>query len=238
MTAITTDGAVSPMRDLRAQMFAAARLLAMATLIGALSGLVVVGVLARLAMRLLAVMNTQAAGVTSDDGFTMGQFTLEGSLQLALAGVQLGVVGAGLYVAVRGLMIGPTWFRLLSISVGPAVVVGAILVHTDGVDFTLLDPPGLSIAMFVALPGLYVAMLHLLFERVVRSGRQPPLPMLVLGLLPWLPLLPLTLLLAVGSSRNGRHGAAQAGVHSSPTPGPVGSRGQHSRHYSSSPWWT
>ena len=48
-------------------------------------------------------------------------------------------------------MIGPRWFQVLSISLGPAVVVGALLVHPEGVDFTLLRPRWLAIALFVAI---------------------------------------------------------------------------------------
>lgn len=195
--AVTTTR-VAPDQDLRTDLLSAARTLASVTLVGALSGIFAVGVLARLAMMLLAAMNPAAHGVTSDDGFEIGQLTLSGSLQLLLAGLQLGVVGAAAYVAVRGLLIGPPWFRLLSISLGPAVVVGAIIVHTDGVDFTLLDPPVLAAGLFVAVPAVYVALLHLGAERALRSDRALPRPLLALGLLPWIPLFPVTLVLAAG----------------------------------------
>jgi hypothetical protein len=196
-TAVTTVGPTDR-AALRADLSAAARTLAVVTLVGAASGAVVVGVLGRLAMLLLAVLNPEVAGVTSDDGFTIGQFTLAGSLQLLLSGVQLGVLGAWFYLVLRGLMVGPGWFRLLSISVGPAVVVGAMLVHTDGVDFTLLEPVGLAVGLFLALPGIYAALLHLGAERALASERALPRPALVVGLLPWLLLAPLTLVLGVG----------------------------------------
>ena len=117
---------------------AAARVWAAVLLVGVVCGVVVVGVLSRLVMLLLASMNPAAAGVRSDDGFVMGQVTLSGSAQLAGAGAQIGAIAAFVYVAVRGLMIGPPWFRLLSISVGPGIVVGSMLVHTSGVDFNIL----------------------------------------------------------------------------------------------------
>lgn len=184
--------------DARADWTDAARVLATLTLVGAVAGAVSVGVLGRLAMMLLAVLNPEATGVRSDDGFLIGQFTLSGSLQLALAGVQLGVTGAFFYVVFRGLMVGPAWFRLLSISLGPGLVVGALVVHTDGVDFTALDPAWLAAALFVAVPTCYVAMLHVVGERLLAAGWAPPLPLLLLGLLPWVVLLPLTAALAGG----------------------------------------
>jgi hypothetical protein len=184
--------------ELRDEVVAGARDLAAVTLVAALCGMFVVGVLARLAMMLLAVLNPENAGVRSDDGFTIGQFTLAGSLQLLASGLQLGVTGALFYLVLRGLMVGPAWFRLLSISLGPAVVVGAFVVHTDGVDFTVLQPRLLAVALFVLLPGIFAALLHLGAERALRSGRPLPGPLVALGLLPWLVLLPVTLLLLGG----------------------------------------
>lgn len=184
--------------SLRSDLTRASQMLARVTLVGAATGVLVVGVLARLAMFLLRYLNQHATGVTSDDGFTIGQFTLSGSLQLAASGLQLGIIGAFFYLALRGLMVGPGWFRLLSISVGPAVVIGAIVVHTDGVDFRVLQPPWLAALLFVLVPGVYCAVLHVFAERSLRSGRDLPRPLLVLGLLPWLPLLPLALLLLGG----------------------------------------
>lgn len=183
---------------LRAELGAASQVLAKVTLAGAVSGVIAVGVLARLAMSLLAYLNPDATGVTSDDGFTIGQVTLFGSLQLAASGLQFGIIGAFFYLALRGLMVGPAWFRLLSISLGPAVVIGAIVVHTDGVDFQVLHPTWLAAALFVFVPAAYCALLHVLSERWLRSEGDLARPLLVLGLLPWLPLLPLTLLLLAG----------------------------------------
>jgi hypothetical protein len=183
---------------LRADLGAASQVLAKVTLAGAASGVIAVGVFARLAMSLLASLNPDATGVTSDDGFTIGQFTLFGSLQLAASGLQFGIIGAFFYLALRRLMVGPAWFRLLSISLGPAVVIGAIVVHTDGVDFQVLQPTWLAALLFVLVAAVYCALLHVLSERWLRSDRDLARPLLVLGLLPWLPLLPLTLLLLTG----------------------------------------
>lgn len=53
----------------------ALRRLAAITVAGAVLGVLVGGVGGRLAMVLLAALNPRATGVTSDDGFTIGQFT-------------------------------------------------------------------------------------------------------------------------------------------------------------------
>jgi hypothetical protein len=184
--------------DLRADLGAAADVLARVTLVGALSGVIAVGVLGRLAMFLLAYLNPVATGVTSDDGFVMGQFTLSGSLQLAASGLQFGVIGVFFYLALRGLMVGPGWFRLLSISLGPALVIGAIIVHTEGVDFNVLEPVWLAALLFIGVPFAYCALLHVFSVRALSSDRPLMRPLLVLGLVPWLVLLPLTLVLLGG----------------------------------------
>jgi hypothetical protein len=121
-------------------------------------------------MLLLARLNPQATGIVSDDGFTMGQFGLANTANLLLIGFGLGMLGAAFYALLRGLMIGPRWFRVLSISLGPAVVVGEMLVHTDGVDFLVLEPVELAIALFVLIPGVYALGLTLLAEWWARPG--------------------------------------------------------------------
>jgi len=177
----------------------AARRLAAVTAAGGLLGLLVGGVGGRLAMMLLARLNPDATGVTSDDGFTIGRLTTA-SLDLLLVGTLLGVFGGGIYFVLRGLMIGPRWFQVVSISVGPAVVVGSQLVHTDGVDFTL-DPALLAIALFVLIPGIYAALLTVLGERWL-DGEGPFATsrswVAALPLLLWLPIAPLLGVLVVG----------------------------------------
>jgi hypothetical protein len=187
-----------PAADDPPDLVTASRVLAGVTLVGVGCGVLVVGVLGRLAMMLLAVLNPDAQGLTSDDGFTIGQFTLFGSLQLAAAGAQFGLVGAWFYLLLRGLALGPSWFRILSLSLGPAVVIAAMVIEPDGVDFNVLHPTWLAIGLFIALPAAYVALLHVLSERLMRSPRRLPTASWVLGLLPWVPLLPLALVLLAG----------------------------------------
>lgn len=154
-------------------------------------------------MLLLARLAPETAGITSDDGFVIGQLTLSGTLNLLLVATLLGVLGAGIYLVLRTLMIGPRWFQVVSISLGPAVVVGAMLVHSEGVDFTFLRPTWLAIALFVAIPGLYAALLTVLCERwlrpdgrLLRARRRVVFPWLIL----WLPFAPVPLVLALAWS--------------------------------------
>ncbi len=164
-----------------------ARSLAGVVAAGALLGLLIGGVCGRLAMFMLARLSPEAEGVESDDGFVMGQFTLSGSLNLLLVGTVIGTIGGGIYFVLRSLMIGPRWFQILSIAGGAAVVAGSGLVHSDGVDFTLLHPALLAIVVFIAIPGLYAALLTVVAERWIApdgifstgSNRIVTLPLLL-----------------------------------------------------------
>lgn len=143
------------------------RRVAAAATAGMVAGFLVNGWGSRLAMMLLARLNPRATGLVSDDGFVIGTFDLADTLSLVLVGTVAGVIGGVLYLALRGLRFGPDWFRTTSMVVGPAVVVGAVLVHSDGVDFRVLEPTWLAIALFVALPGLFAASVMTLVDRWV-----------------------------------------------------------------------
>lgn len=146
------------------------RKVAAAVTAGAVTGLVVNGVGGRLAMLLMARLNPQATGRVSDDGFVMGRFVLSSTLNLLVIGTVFGVLGGLVFLAVRQLRFGPAWFRTASITIGPAVVVGSMLVHTDGVDFRLLQPAWLAIALFVALPGVFALAVSRLVDRWTAEG--------------------------------------------------------------------
>lgn len=135
-------------------------------LVAVLIGVFCVGVVSRLAMSLLASRNPAAAGLLSDDGFEMGRVTLFGSVNLAVVGIGIGVVGWLTYLVARPLLFGPTWFQWFSLTVPPAVVAASLVVHPDGVDFTVLGPLWLTVGLFVAVPATYGPLLHAVMLRV------------------------------------------------------------------------
>jgi hypothetical protein len=111
-----------------------------------------------------------------------------------LTGTAFGLVGACVYALVRHLMIGPRWFQVVSIAGGPAVVVGAEIVHSGGVDFVLLEPVWLAIGLFLAIPALYAAVLTLVAERWLHEdawAARAPLSLVAIPLLLLIPLAPL-----------------------------------------------
>jgi hypothetical protein len=126
-------------------------------------GIVVGGAAGRTAMYLPARASPEAHGVVSDDGFVMGRFTLGGTLNLLLVGAGLGVVGAAIYAGVRWLQPERLGLRVVATAVCAGVGVGALIVHRDGVDFTVLDA-GPATALFVVIPALYGGLLAGLVE--------------------------------------------------------------------------
>ena len=178
----------------------AVRQFAIATLAGVIAGFVIGGIGGRLAMFLLARLNPKATGVLSDDGFVMGQFTMLGTLNLLAVATVLGALGGAIYLAVRTLRIGPTWFRYASVALGAGVTVAAVIVQ-EGVDFTLLQPAELAIALFVAIPAAYAVLLQWIAERWLdpRSTLMTTSkPFVYLPALVLLPVFPLWVALGAG----------------------------------------
>jgi hypothetical protein len=137
---------------------------------GIVAGAVLVGLGSRLAMLLLRLTSPdRAQGVVSDDGFTIGRVTLAGTYNLLLIGAVVGMVGAAVYLAVAPRLIGPTWFRRATTGMAAGAVGGALLVHADGVDFTLLRPTWFAIALFVTLPAVFGTFVGSVVDAVGRT---------------------------------------------------------------------
>jgi hypothetical protein len=152
-------------------------------LAGAISGFVVGGLGGRLFMFVLAELNPEESGVLTDDGVPIGQFTVSGTLNLLGITTVIGVIGGLVFLALRGLRFGPRWFRVLSMPVGATIVIGSMLVHSDGVDFTLLQPVELGVAMTLAVPFFYTLMLAALADRWL--GDEPGVWQAMPAVVPW-----------------------------------------------------
>ncbi len=137
-------------------------------------GVVVAGLGSRLAMYVLRVTSPESVnGRISDDGFVIGRFTASGTYNLMVLGAFVGVLGAATYLMVNPWLIGPPWFRRLTIGLSSSVVVGSMLVHADGIDFNVLKPKWLAIGLFVALPGIFGLFIGPVIDRVRRRSSVP-----------------------------------------------------------------
>ncbi len=157
------------------------------------AGVILVGVGSRVAMFILRLTSPDhVRGVTSDDGFVIGQVTLFGTYNLLAFGAVVGIIGAAAYQMVAPWLIGPRWFRRLTTGLAAAAVGGSILIHPDGVDFTLLQPTWLTIGLFIALPGLFGTLIGPVVDAVSRPDswtaqgrRQWLLPIVCVGFVPF-----------------------------------------------------
>jgi hypothetical protein len=130
---------------------------------GLLAGVGIGGIGGRLAMFVLRLTSDPALrGLKTDDEFTIGIFSRD-TLFLLLATAFLGVVGGLVYLVVRLWL--PEGARPWLFGGLAGIVGGALVIRPGGLDFTLLDPMSLAVAMFVALPAAYGVAVSLLTER-------------------------------------------------------------------------
>lgn len=157
---------------------------------GLLSGLVIGGLGGRLAMFVLRVTSDPSLrGMETDDGFIIGRFS-EDTIFLVILAAVLGLLGGIFYMLVRGWF--PERLRPVVMGIVGAAVGGALVVNPGGIDFTLLEPLPLAIAMFVVIPALYGVATSLVTEMFLRSAEsRSKRGWIVVVLLPLLPILAL-----------------------------------------------
>jgi hypothetical protein len=156
MSNATGAGDGSPERSAPARLWRelepAIRLVSATVIIGAATGALIGGVGGRIAMRVLLLTSDDSVrGLTSDDGFEIGRFTLANTIGLLVVTAMIGVLAALLFLVAR------PFVARLGRAVVPAmaalygVLGGAMMVHRDGIDFRVLEPALLAIALFVAI---------------------------------------------------------------------------------------
>jgi hypothetical protein len=138
--------------------------------IAAAAGLVWGGIGGRIAMRVVFLTSDdQVRGVPSDDGFEIGTFSGATIFLLIFTTILGGMAGFGVGI-IRMFTSGPTWDVVIGTSLSTASFAGASIVHTDGVDFRVLDPLWLTVGLFVLIPGLWGATVVI----VTASDRRTP----------------------------------------------------------------
>ena len=145
---------------------AVARRVAASTFYGALLGLTIGGIGGRLAMRLLFLTSSETVrGLTSDDGFIIGRFRLGDTFVLLVFATLIGILGGLIYLALRRWLPRSTMARRLSSAFLAGCLMGAFVVHPDGIDFTALEPLWLAVALFIAIPALFGFAISALVDR-------------------------------------------------------------------------
>ena len=170
------------------------RPVAAAAVAGFFTGAVIGGIGGRLAMFVLRLTSDPSLhGLKTDDDFTIGIFSGE-TLFLVIVTTVLGVIGGLVYLVVRGWLPEPARPWLFGGLTG--IVGGATVIRPGGIDFTLLEPLGLAVAMFIALPAAYGVAVSLLIERFLAS--DSPFSRSKVGVAGLVLLLPLALLGPIG----------------------------------------
>ncbi len=169
-----------------------AELLRLIVVTGVPVGIVVIGGGSRLAMFVLRLTSPDTViGLESDDGFTIGRFSFVDTYNLLNLGGSLGVVGAAACVAAAPWLVGPRPFRLFTMGLTAAALIGSMVIVPDGVDLLVLRPTWLAVALFTTLPFIAAVVLMLALDReathdtwVSRGRRRVWVPAVLLLVVP------------------------------------------------------
>lgn len=147
---------------------------------GALVGIVVGGLGARLVMRLAAILHPDAVGVLTENGNRIGDVTLGGTLALVLFALISCALAGAIWVIVSPWIPGGTRVRAL-LTAGAAIATGTPLLIIGGnPDFVILAHDPRVVALLVALVGsigLSIALLDSWLDRRLPhavTGRKGP----------------------------------------------------------------
>lgn len=139
----------------------------MGALAGGAAGLVWGGIGGRVAMRVIFLTSHEGVrGFISDDGFEIGQITFSTLVLLIGTTIVGGFLGA-CYGLLRMLLMGSLRWLCAGVMIATGAFGGGAVVKADGIDFRLLEPLWLAVAMFVALPALWGATVPLVTERLL-----------------------------------------------------------------------
>ena len=90
---------------------------------------------------LLLTSDDSVKGLTSDDGFEIGRFTLSDTLGLVIVTAFIGVIAALLYLVVHRCVARLGRAAVPAMALFYGVVGGAMMVHRDGIDSMFWSPP-------------------------------------------------------------------------------------------------
>jgi len=176
-----------------------ARHLGLATLAGAIAGVVVGGLLGRLVMRISGfVAGPSLVGVTTENGNRVGDITFAGTLALVIfAGLPFGVLGGMLYAIVEPWLRRAGRWRGVAYGAGLLLAIGFLVLDPDNFDFARFGLPVLNVAMFAALFVIFGVVLAWLFDTLRRRRDGNGRAARVIDILAWLSLVPAFAVLAL-----------------------------------------
>lgn len=179
--------------------FAVARHLGMASLAGITAGVLVGGLLGRVAMRVSGFTAGPAlAGVTTSNGNRVGDITFAGTVALIVfVGVGTGLFGGVLYAVAE------PWLRRMrpwhGLAYGSALLLafGFTVLDPANFDFARFGPAPLNVAMFAALFLIFGLTIAWLFDLLSRSREGTGMAARVIDVLAWVALVPAVIVMVL-----------------------------------------
>jgi hypothetical protein len=142
--------AMSPVRPTAA----IAREIARGGLAGLIAGVLVGGLGGRAVMRISALIDSSAAGFTTENGATVNEFTLEGTIGLIVfGGIFAGLLVAFIWVIFQRWLPHRRLTRYAAATVVGVSLGGRAAIDGSNFDFRILDPPLVHAALFALLAG-------------------------------------------------------------------------------------
>ena len=133
------------------------RRVALCGLAGAIAGVVVLGVGGRFVMFASRLLHPEALGRITESGAQVGEFTVEGTIELIIFGGLLsGLLAGVVWVLVR------EWIpkRAALVGLGAVGIGGSFLIHAGNRDFFILQDPRLDLVLLVGLLFLFGVVLY------------------------------------------------------------------------------
>jgi hypothetical protein len=146
-----------------------------ASILAALVAGAVAGLGARMAMWVIRLMNESHNGEVTHANFAMGQWTVEGTLNLVVSGALFfGLPGAVLYLVVRRFLPAPLLTRGLSFGVVLLALGFTAFVQDNEYEYNRYVSPAVAVPLFMVLFPLYGVVLAPVAERLGRGSLAPP----------------------------------------------------------------
>ena len=159
-----------------------------ASLAGIIAGVLVAGVLGRIAMRVAGFMaRPELIGVETSNGNRVGEITFGGTLAIALfVGIPAGILGAALFASAE------PWLRRFRPWQGVAfgcslvIAVGFIFIDPANFDFQRFGSTPVNVATFAALFIAFGILTAWLFDRIRRAIERADTKTSALEVIGWL----------------------------------------------------
>src|SRR5262249_38147215 len=145
-------------------------------LASAVAGGLVAGVGARIAMRVAALLNPNAAGALTENGEVVGAITLPGTFALLFFGGLLGgLIASVVFVTIEQWLPGRGLLRALLVGGAAIALGGTFVVDRTNPDFLLLGDDALIAGMLLAVVGGFGVVMSLVADMLQRRLPQPGL---------------------------------------------------------------